>query len=70
MDSASAKWYVVGDPNIKLTAGEEKPVSIQLSTGTNPTDTNAYIQVAMGKVVDEGLGSHTIELSNFVLTKN
>ena len=70
MDSASAKWYVDGDPNIVLTAGEEKTVSIQLSTGTNPTDTNAYIQVAMGKVVDEELGSHTIELSNFVLTKN
>ena len=70
MDSASAKWYVVGDPNIVLTAGAEKTVSIQLSTGTNPTDTNAYIQVAMGKVDDKELESHTIELSNFVLTKN
>lgn len=70
MDSTSKMWYVVGDPNIELTAGEEKTVSIQLSTGKNPTDTNAYIQVAMGKVVDEEPGSHTIELSNFVLTKN
>lgn len=67
MDSSNTNWYVSGDNNVTLVAGVQTPVTMTLTTGDKPTDTNAYVQVSMG---GPDMPASTITLSDFVLKKN
>ena len=74
MDSTNANWY--GGGNVSLEANIPQEITMTITTGEHPTDTDAYIQVGMGQIVDDSTGAPVetpasiITLENFKLVKN